>query len=190
MKRPKLKELAGIGTGALIGGGLAWLGWRWLDRNNVDPLGLFRKKVEEGNRVYYDPANDPNLEGFDLSNPGSLAIDDGDEGIDDEDEEEETEYTPPEEPAGHREPYQIDEEQFYRSEEDENYKHGHLRYFTEDRNVIDELGELVQKPWLRIGSDNYDELGDPEGRKEIFVRNEASGIDYVISKEEGSSDDR
>lgn len=173
-------KAAAYGAGAMVGGGLTWLGWRWLEGRGIDPMHMFKKKVEEGNRIYYDPAKDPDLDIDDLV-PDEIDSDaEEDDSEDDEDDEVDGDA---------QAPYQIDGETWYHSEEDENMRHSRLIYYILDQQILDENNELVQEPWKLIGIDNYEELTETDPASEMFVRNEESGTDYVITKEEGSSDD-
>lgn len=192
LKLPKINfgKAAAYGAGAMVGGGLTWLGWRWLEGRGIDPLHMFRKKVEEGNRIYYDPSKDPYLEETDFPTE-TPQIDDIDE-----DEEEEEEDDPDEPPARtarvikqSEPPYQIDGMTWERSEEDEGFAHGRLTYYIQDEQIVDENNELVLDPWKKIGLDNYDELKTMDESGEMFVRDELNNIDYAIVIEEGVVND-
>lgn len=185
-------KAAAYGAGAMVGGGLTWLGWRWLEGRGIDPMHMFKKKVEEGNRIYYDPTKDPDLDIDDLV-PDEIDSDsdgsDDDSEDEDEDEEVDGDTQAPYVNVKSKAPYQIDGETWYHSEEDENMRHSRLTYYILDQQILDENNELVQEPWKLIGIDNYEELTETDPASEMFVRNEESGTDYVITKEEGSSDD-
>lgn len=191
MKLPKVdfRKAAAYGAGAMVGGGLTWLGWRWLEGRGIDPLHMFKKKVEEGNRIYYDPTKDPYLNEMEFPTE-EPKIDDIDE---DEDEEEDDPDEPPARTARvikkSEPPYQIDGMTWERSEEDEGFAHGMLTYYIQDEQVVDENRELVQDPWKTIGLDNYEELKTMEEGREMFVRDELNNIDYAIVIEEGAVND-
>ena len=186
MKKPKidLGQVAGIAAGAMVGGGLTWLGWRWLEKRGIDPLHFMKDKVEEGNRMYLDDME------FDQLIPDEI---DGVEGIDadeDEDEDEEDEEPPEPRRIKRSEPYKIDEETYYHSEEDEDYQHDALTYYAGDGQITDRNKEILpEEPWKIIGVKAYEELEGMQIGEEIYVRNEATRTDYVISKEEGYLND-
>jgi len=188
IKMPKFNfgKAAAYGAGAMVGGGLTWLGWRWLEGRGIDPLSCFKKKVEDGHRIYYDPSKDPNVNMDEIEVPE----------IDAEDEEDDEEDDPDEPPARTvkviskaNAPYQIDGETWFHSEEDEGFAHGRLTYYQDDQQILDENNELVLEPWKKIGIENYDALRGEFGADEMFVRDEFNNIDYVITIEEGASDD-
>ena len=186
-----LGKIAAYGTGAMVGGGLTWLGWRWLEKRGIDPIGFIRKKAVEGDREYYDPANDPDLD-IDALVPGEIddgmiGMEDGD-GRTDEDEDEEDE-PPVVRHVTSREPYMIDAETCFHSEE-EGYRHEFLKFYTLDGQTTDSNGEILpEEPWKVIGISNYEYLAGDDSESEIYVRDEANKTDYVISKEEGCLND-
>ena len=180
-----LEKIAAYGAGAMVGGGLTWLGWRWLEKRGINPMDIFKKKATEGNRVYFD-RNAADAE-FDIDNVDNDLEIEGDEEEEEDDEEDDQPVVPVKinrEPQKPKPPYLIDYEEFENSE-DEGFAHGWMKYYVEDRQITDENGELVEKPWKIIGTDNFDMLSDPNGDLEIYVRNESVGRDYAISKEEG-----
>ena len=190
-KKIRLGKAAAYGAGAMVGGGLTWLGWRWLEGRGIDPLHLFRKKVEDGHRIYYDPAKDPYLEDTDFPTE-TPRIDD----IDEEDEDEDEDDDPDEPPARtvrvikqSEPPYEIDGMTWENSEEDEGFAHGRLTYYIQDEQIVDENRELVLDPWKKIGIGNYERLSTMEDGDEMFVRDEINNIDYAIVVEEGAVDD-
>lgn len=172
--------------GALIGGGLTALGWKLIEGGG-NPF-RFRKVMEkqkEMTKTYYNPETDPDLDIDDVEIDPDIAAE-----IEGKDEDEEDDDPEPEIPLTHappkREPYKIDSETWYHSEEYEGRKHGRLTYYTEDGFVADENDELVTEPWKILGITIYEELSDPNGDFEIYVRNDDNGYDYAVSKEEGS----
>ena len=178
-------KIAAYSAGAAVGGGLTWLGWRYLDGRGINPTRLFKKKVEEGNRIYYDPTKDPSLNNFSMDGVGSLEIDEDEEEEEDSDDGGAVVVTN----KTYSEPYQIDEETWYHSEEDEGMTHGRLTYYKLDKQVGDENHELILEPWKKIGIANYEELTDGNSEDQLFIRDETNHIDYVITKEEGAFDD-
>lgn len=187
MNKNLMGKIAAYGTGAMVGGGLTWLGWRWLEKRGIDPLGFIRKKAVEGDRIYYDPANDPEL---DIDSLTPEEIDEDDRETEEEDEEEDEPEGPAEASARtYEEPYMIDEATFSHSEED-GYKHDFLTYYAADGQVTDVNGEILSvEPWKVLGVGCYELIGSRECHGDSYVRNEQRKIDYVISKEEGSLND-
>ena len=192
IKFPKINwEKVGAYTlGGLLGGGLSAFAWHMMEKRGMDPGGVFRKKVVQGNITYYDPEKDPNLK--DLQDEiDNLDVLQGAEDEDDYDGDGINEGYSEEEVQGMltKEPpkiYQIDRETWYRSEDDEDYKHAEMKYWIEDQQCSDENGILIPKPWLLIGEDNYDELTDENADREMFVRNEELETDYLIVRTDGS----
>ena len=176
-------KAAAFGAGAMVGGGLTWLGWRWLEKRGIDPMHFVKTKVEEGNRLYLEDME------FDDLVPDEI---DGVEGTDeDEDDEEEEEEEPPEPRRISRsEPYQIDAETYFHSEDEEGYEHDSLTYYAGSQQMVDRNRELPsEEPWKIIGIENYEKLTEMDAGEDMYVRNEQRKIDYVISKEEGYLDD-
>lgn len=187
IKMPKVNvgKIAAYGGGGLIGAGLTWLGWRWLEGKGINPLQMFKKHAEEGHRIYFDPSQVD--EEFDMENIGKMTIDENEEVEEVPEEDDDEDDEPPEEryTQVNNRPVQIDADTFDHSQEEEDMQHAYLRYFKDDESVVDDNDELVQEPWKILGLDNYDDLHDPEGESVIYIRNEAAKIDYAISKEEG-----
>lgn len=188
MKIPKISinwEKVGAYTlGGLLGGGLSALAWHTMEKHGVNPGKIFKKKVVQGNITYYDPAKDPNVADLMGEVENDIFDEDGDEeGYDGGDGDDGG-------TDGINEPkiYQIDRETWYRSEDVEDYKHAEMKYWIDDQQVSDENGELIPKPWLLIGNENYDALADENAEREMFVRNEGQETDYCITRTEGSFD--
>lgn len=192
IKFPKVnwEKVGAYAFGGLLGGGLSALAWHVMEKHGIDPGMIFKKKVVRGNITYYDPEKDPNLADL-MSDVEEIDIsdeeDDGD-GINEEYSEEEdtgdSEEAEPEDPRI----YQIDRETWYRSEDDEDYKHAEMKYWIDDQQCSDENGVRIPKPWLLIGGDNYDALADENSDREMFVRNEELETDYCITRTDGSFD--
>lgn len=192
IKFPKVnwEKVGAYAFGGLLGGGLSALAWHVMEKHGIDPGMIFKKKVVRGNITYYDPEKDPNLADL-MSDVEEMDIsdeeDEGD-GINEEYSEEEdagdSEEAEPEEPRI----YQIDRETWYRSEDDEDYKHAEMKYWIDDQQCSDENGVRIPKPWLLIGGDNYDALADENSDREMFVRNEELETDYCITRTDGSFD--
>lgn len=169
--------------GGLLGGGLSALAWHLAEKNGFDPGMIFRKKVLRGNVSYYDPEKDPAVAEM------MSEVDEEDEDDDEfESDEEEVEDGEDGGTDGINEPriYQIDRETWYRSEDDEGYKHAEMKYWIDDQQVSDEMDVKIPKPWLLIGDSNYDALSDENAEREMFVRNEELETDYCITRTEGS----
>lgn len=190
IKFPKVNwEKVGAYTlGGLLGGGLSALAWHMMEKRGINPGLIFKKKVIQGNVTYYDPEKDPNVKDL-LEDVEEMDIsdeeDDGDginEDYVDEDPEEATEE------AQAPKISQIEPETWYRSEEDEDYKHAQIKYWIDDQQCSDENNKLIPKPWLLIGGDNYDALSDEDAPTEMFIRNEELETDFLVTRVEGSFD--
>lgn len=197
IKLPKInwEKVGAYAFGGLLGGGLSALAWHLMEKHGIDPGMIFKKKVVHGNITYYDPEKDPNLADLtsEIEELDVLQEDDEDEeydgdGINDsygEEAEEEIDISRgPETPRI----YQIDRETWYRSEDDEGYKHAEMKYWIDDQQCSDENGVVIPKPWLLIGTDNYDALSDENSDREMFVRNEELETDYLVVRTDGSFD--
>lgn len=181
------EKVGAYSFGGLLGAGLSALGWHMLEKHGTDPGMFFRKKIVHGNISYYDPEKDPEL--------ADLAGEPEEEDIPDDEEDEDEDYGDDETDGGtapvqaeesNTVIYRIDAETWYRSEDDEDYRHAEMKYWIDDQQVTDENGVIIPKPWLLIGGDNYDALADENGEREMFVRNEEEETDYCITRMEGS----
>lgn len=178
IRLPKINwEKVGAYTlGGLLGGGLSALAWHMMEKRGIDPAGVFRRRIVNGNKSYYDPEKDPNL----------ADMMDGQNEDDPEDDEEEA-VDEGSDSDGINEPriYQIDREIWYRSEDEDGYKHAEMKYWIDDQRISDEYDKLIPKPWVLIGGDNYDMLSDENSDREMFVRNEELETDYCITRMDG-----
>lgn len=186
IKFPKVnwEKVGAYAFGGLLGGGLSALAWHVMEKHGVNPGMIFKKKVVQGNITYYDPEKDPNVAGM-LDDLEEEELDEGD-GINEdyvEDEEDPVDENEEEEKPGI---YQIDAETWYRSEDDEGYKHAEMKYWIENQQITDENDKFIPKPWLLIGAENYDLLADENSDREMFVRNEGLETDFCITRTEGS----
>ena len=193
IKFPKVnwEKVGAYAFGGLLGGGLSALAWHVMEKHGIDPGMIFKKKVVRGNITYYDPEKDPNLADLmgDIEEMDISDEEDEGDGINEEysEEEEEVDISRGPEPEDPR-IYQIDRETWYRSEDDEDYKHAEMKYWIDDQQCSDENGVRIPKPWLLIGGDNYDALADENSDREMFVRNEELETDYCITRTDGSFD--
>lgn len=187
------EKVGAYAFGGLLGGGLSALAWHAMEKHGIDPGMAFKKKVVKGNITYYDPDKDPNLadlvsevEELDILNEEDSEGDgDGINASYEEDPEEDVDISRgPETPRI----YQIDRDTWYHSEDDEDYNHAEMKYWIDDQQCSDERGVLIPKPWLLIGTDNYDALSDENADREMFVRNEELETDYLVVRMDGSYD--
>lgn len=192
IKFPKVnwEKVGAYAFGGLLGGGLSALAWHMMEKHGIDPGMIFKKKIASGNISYYDPEKDPNLADL-VSEVEELDVlqedEDEDEEYDDAGDGINDNYIS-EEQNSEPDPriYQIDRETWYRSEDVEDYKHAEMKYWIDDQQVSDENDSLILKPWVLIGTDNYDALGDENADREMFVRNEELGTDFLIVRTDGS----
>ena len=192
IKFPKVnwEKVGAYAFGGLLGGGLSALAWHMMEKHGIDPGMIFKKKIARGNISYYDPEKDPNLADL-VSEVEELDVlqedEDEDEEYDDAGDGINDNYIS-EEQNSEPDPwiYQIDRETWYRSEDVEDYKHAEMKYWIDDQQVSDENDSLIPKPWVLIGTDNYDALSDENADREMFVRNEELGTDFLIVRTDGS----